>query len=249
MNRKLGWIPDVPDHRDLRIASPRSKTVLPTAVDLRAAAPKPYDQGLIGSCTANAVGGLWEYTALEQKQKPGVPSRLFLYYNTREAQGTVNEDSGASIRGTIKALAAKGICPETKWPYIEKKFAKRPSQAAYDFASGKLVRKYARVNQTEYDLCLQLAAGNPVAFGFSVPESFLGDEIAASGLMKMPLLNEPIDGGHAVLFMGYDAPKRLFLVRNSWGESWGQGGYFWMPFNLVLDPNWCDDFWTLTEVV
>ena len=55
-------------------------------------------------------------------------------------------------------------------------------------------------------------------------------------------------GGHAVLCCGYDLPKRRFLVRNSWGKDWGLAGYFWMPFDYLLDPKLSDDFWVLCSV-
>jgi C1A family cysteine protease len=61
----------------------------------------------------------------------------------------------------------------------------------------------------------------------------------------MPQQGETVVGGHAVLAMGYDDAKRVFLVRNSWGPAWGDGGYFYMPYAYLLDDNLSDDFWTV----
>jgi C1A family cysteine protease len=85
-------------------------------------------------------------------------------------------------------------------------------------------------------------------FGFSVYESFESDDVALSGLVPLPAAHESMLGGHAVLLVGYDHERKLFKVRNSWGPSWGDGGYFWMPYDYVCDPELADDFWTLKTV-
>jgi C1A family cysteine protease len=59
----------------------------------------------------------------------------------------------------------------------------------------------------------------------------------------------PVDGerGHAVLMVGYDDATQRVIVRNSWGASWGQGGYFTMPYQYVVDRNLASDLWTITK--
>src|SRR5262245_26808338 len=113
MTRKIkryGWIPDFPDHRDHLYAAPVvNLTALPPKVDLRAQCPPVYDQGTLGSCTGNAIAGALQFDRLKQKLTPDfVPSRLFIYYNEREMEGTVDSDSGAQIRDGIKSVADLG---------------------------------------------------------------------------------------------------------------------------------------------
>src|SRR6185312_5517493 len=97
--KRYGWRPQLPDKRDLRfVAHPRA-TPLPPYVDLRQSMPAVYDQGELGSCTANAISAALEYQAIrEGLPDKGVPSRLFIYYNERVMEGDPGTDAGAQIR-------------------------------------------------------------------------------------------------------------------------------------------------------
>jgi hypothetical protein len=101
----LGWVPDLPDHRDLVYSAPLQRLrQLPASVDLR---PQflfePYDQGAIGSCTANAIAAAIQFDRAKNKQKPDfTPSRLFIYYNERAMEHSIPIDAGAQIRDGIK---------------------------------------------------------------------------------------------------------------------------------------------------
>ncbi len=96
---RFGWVPDVPDHRDHLYAAPVEWLAkLPLKVDLRTKCPAVYDQGQLGSCTANAIAAAIEFDQMKEKIKYFMPSRLFIYYNERVMEGTVNSDSGADPR-------------------------------------------------------------------------------------------------------------------------------------------------------
>src|ERR1700682_6646972 len=111
-------IPDQPDQRDHLYAAPAQFLVaLPPSADLRRRCPAVYNQGQLGSCTANAIGAAIEFDRIKQKISDFVPSRLFIYYNERVIEGTVRSDSGAMIRDGIKSVASLGVCPEPEWPY------------------------------------------------------------------------------------------------------------------------------------
>ena len=127
-----GWIPDLPDERDhIYAAPPRFLSDLPPATDLRPHCPAVYDQGMLGSCTANAIGGAVEFDRIKQKLADFVPSRLFIYYNERVIEGTVGSDSGAQLRDGIKSVASQGACPEPEWPYEIAKFTQKPPAKAW----------------------------------------------------------------------------------------------------------------------
>src|ERR1035438_6777523 len=114
-----GWMPDLPDQRDHQFAAPLLKLgPLPAKVDLRKQCPGVYNQGQIGSCTANAIAGAIEFDLLKQKLTDFVPSRLFIYYNERVMEHSVASDSGAQIRDGVKSVNQLGVCPETEWPYV-----------------------------------------------------------------------------------------------------------------------------------
>jgi C1A family cysteine protease len=253
MGRKIkgyGWNPDMPDGRDLMFAAPPEVvTQLPPQVDLRGKCPGVYDQGQLGSCTANAIGAALEFDQMKQGETPFAPSRLFIYYNERAIEGTVNSDAGGQIRDGIKSVNQQGAPPEEPdWPYDITKFAEQPPQQAYDDASKHKSVLYQRLTQTLPQLKGCLAAGLPFVFGFVVYESFESPEVASSGQAPMPAAGEKQLGGHAVMAVGYDESQQRFTVRNSWGTGWGMQGYFTMPYPYLLQGTLSSDFWTIQTV-
>lgn len=203
----------------------------------------------VHNCTANAAAGLVQYVDKKSGTDPYfAASRLFIYYNTRILEGTVDYDSGASIRNSIKALVRWGFPPETEYPYDIPKFTNKPPASVYKHALKEKITKYERIPHEEKYIKSCLARGFPITFGFTVYESF--DEIGPDNdfIMPMPKPTETILGGHAVLLIGYDDVSELYIVRNSWGEEFGSGGNFMMPFEALHDPNFADDFWTVNFV-
>jgi C1A family cysteine protease len=213
---------------------------------LRSKCPPVYDQGQLGSCTANAIAGAIQFDRRKQKLKPDfVPSRLFIYYNERVIEHSVQSDNGAQIRDGIKSVAKQGDCPESEWPYDISKFAVKPGPTCYKDALKYQALQYQRVPQIANQLKGCLASGYPFVFGFSVYDSFESDVVAKTGVLGMPGPKEKLLGGHAVLAVGYDDSKQVFIVRNSWGAGWGQNGYFTMPYAYLTDSNLADDLWTI----
>lgn len=244
MKRYYGWKPQLPDYRDYDFKLVE-KIVLPTSVDLRSKMPPVYDQGQLGSCTANAIAGALEYALMKEAMTDFVPSRLFIYYNERVIEKTVNTDSGANIRDGIKSVNKQGVCPETEWPYNIGEFNKRPSSNCYKDAKKDLVKTYAGVAQNLINMKTCLAMGYPFIFGFSVYSSFESDEVAKTGILNMPVHGESQMGGHAVVCVGYDDALQRFIVRNSWGPNWGQEGYFTIPYGYLTNTKLANDFWQI----
>jgi len=243
----LGWRPDTPDWRDRRLALAPPMT-LPPSVDLRSKLPPPYRQGQIGSCTANAIAAAIEFDRKKQNLIDFIPSRLFIYFCERTIEGTVLEDAGAEIRDGIKAVNQWGAPEEEKWPYVESHFATNPDPVVYIAAKEHLAIEYVRLHATILELKTCLANGYPFVFGFSVYEFFESEEMACSAMLLLPQPEEQLVGGHAVLGCGYDDNKGCFLIRNSWGPDWGEGGYFWMPFPYLTNKDLSDDFWKISTV-
>lgn len=247
--QRYGWKRDRLDKRDIKfkVAKP-TLLKLPTKVDLRDKMPGIYDQETLGSCTANAIGGACHYEDLKEG-KVVMPSRLFVYYNTRVLEGTVPVDSGAELRNTVKAINRWGYCDEKLWPYDVNRFTQNPGPDAYDKATARKIFSYNRVTQQIQYIKAALTAKHLVSFGFMVYPAFESVEVATSGMVPMPnpLQEDPI-GGHAVVLVGYDDSKRQFTVRNSWGPGWGDGGYFYMPYKYVLDRDLSSDLWIITRI-
>ena len=247
--KRFGWRPDTPDMRDyLKAVAPAKK--LPLKVSLRATMPAVYDQGSLGSCTANSVGAILEYNQRKQMEADAAtPSRLFIYFNERVMEGTVSEDSGAEIRDGIKSVAQLGAPPETLWPYVISKFARKPPAAAYREARKHQAVRYERVAQSAFALQNVLAIGYPVSFGFTVYESF-ETKVGANGIVPMPQPDESLLGGHAVVAIGYKTIRSqlYFECRNSWGPDWADHGHFWMPSAYLTSRLLASDFWVIEQV-
>jgi len=245
VNAWYGWTPGRPDHRDqLYAAIAAPPPALPPVVDLRATCSPVENQGQLGSCTANALVGSLEFLERKAGHAPRDLSRLFVYYNERALEGTVNEDAGAMIRDGVKSLVKQGVCPEAEWPYVISRFRTKPAPACYRDALGHQVQSYHRI-LTLQEMKSCLAEGFPFVFGFTVYEAFESPAVAKTGRLNLPTTRERSLGGHAVMAVGYSDPAKRFTVRNSWGADWGLGGYFTMPYAYLDDRNLADDFWML----
>ncbi|MFB3922928.1 MAG: C1 family peptidase [Terriglobia bacterium] len=255
-----GWLPDIPDFRDY---TPQSKEVkqlfkavgkkgetTPDSVDLRQYCSPVEDQGQLGSCTANAVVGLIEYFERRAKGEYLDASRRFLYKVTRKLYHFTG-DSGAYIRGTIRALRIFGTCPEEYWPYDVAKYDDEPPAFCYAFAQAYQAVTYYRIwDANPQNLLTQLkgslAKGLPFAFGFTVYSSIWNPSVQKTGDIPFPQPGERVDGGHAIMAVGYDDSRSRFIIRNSWGPGWGQQGYGSLPYDYMLR-GIADDFWVLTS--
>ena len=190
-----GWKKQPVDNRDFLYRSVLENLPAAPSSDLRSLCPPIYDQGQLGSCTANGLGAAVEFMINKEKLPDFMPSRLFIYWNERKIEGTTNQDSGANIRDGIKALADKGVCDETLWPYDISKFKKKPSCKCYKQAVKNLVHQYEAVN-TLNDYKVALSNGIIIPFGFTVYESFESNDVANTGIVPVPKPSEQKLGGH-----------------------------------------------------
>jgi C1A family cysteine protease len=248
-NKHFGWVPDLPDHRDQLYSAPVvNLATFPNKVDLRPNCPPVYDQGQLGSCTANSIAAAVEFDLMKESKTVFTPSRLFIYYNERVIEHSVESDSGAQIRDGIKSIAHQGDAPEADWPYDIAKFSQKPPAKAYNDAKKHKAVLYQRLAQDLNQMKGCLASGYPFVFGFTVYESFESKQVATTGHAPLPSASEKMVGGHAVMAVGYDDSQQRFIVRNSWGTTWGMAGYFTIPYAYLTQSNLSDDFWTVRIV-
>ena len=244
--RRYYWIPDRKDLRDCpyeKRKGPRAK--LPLSVDLRSRCSPVEDQGSLGSCTAHALVANMEFLEESGGEAFSPLSRLFVYFNERQIEGDISEDHGARLRDGIKSLKQWGVCPERQWPYRPDLVFEKPPSEAYARAAARKVSKYERLKTLE-EMKDCLASGSPFVFGFVVYPSFESIEVTRTGLASMPKPGEQPLGGHAVMAVGYDDATHRITAKNSWGSSWGDSGFFSLPYEY-LTQGLAGDFWSIKK--
>ena len=245
--RSYGWKKQEHDARD-SFFGVQEPVELPASFRIVEGMPEVWDQGQTNSCTAHAASAAYEYELSQQHLPDFMPSRLFLYYNERIEEGTTNQDAGATIRDSVKALAKYGTLPENYWPFSER-VSEKPADGDYQLAIRNIVTSYSAVPQVLQSIKTAIFQKHPVIFGFLVYESFESHEVAQSGIQPMPSPTEQCLGGHAVLAVGFDDSKKAFWVRNSWGTDWGQAGYFLMPYDYIINSKLASDFWIIESEI
>ena len=244
-------------------------------VDLRSKLPPAYNQGNIGSCTANALCAAYQFL----DNSMGIPSRLFVYYNGRDQIETTDEDtnvdSGSYLSDGIECLVKNGVCAEASWPYIESNFSIKPSPECYTEALSHQLLNANTIPNNMNAMKRVLLSGLPFVTGISIYSSFESQSVTRSGLVPMPDITNEINlGGHAVLVCGYNdniqwyqnrtitakngaktikqitsfKQKGVWIVRNSWGVDWGAKGYFYLPYPYLLDSNMASDQWVIDSI-
>lgn len=254
---RYGWFPSAPDLNDFHL-SITQHGIVPDEVDNSTRVPEIWNQTNLGACVGfgcSRAGVVAESHEIQPNPKIRHPSTLFVYYNGRALEGTINEDSGLSVRDGMKAIAKAGLCSEADWPYDISKFTIQPPAQAY--ADGKLerARRYYRVAQTLADLKAVLALGFGIAFGMTVYESFESLTVERTGMVPMPQPGEKALGGHCQCIMGFSEKLHRFIVANSWGPDWGgrnettaTRGYAFIPYELILSAQLSCDYWTIRSV-
>jgi len=249
LRRLSGYKPREPSADRKRFASSRQS--IPSRVDLRAHMTAVEDQGDTNSCVANAVAGAYEYLVKRHWGDDSYDvSRLFIYYNARLVEDDDIEDEGSVIEHAIDSLCSHGACAEACWPFDEDAVNDEPDEDAYEEASRFLVEDVSVV-PTELDAWRRcLADGYPIIFGLQLYRSF--DTHRRRGLVPVPTRREVSreeHGGHAMLCVGYSDRDQVFIVRNSWGADWGDGGYCYIPYRYIISDKYNDgDTWVIRQV-
>lgn len=245
MKYGTGWKRDALDHRDFAYQAKPIHDMGAEMLNLRHDMPPVYDQGSTNSCVAHSAAGAFEFIRKKQSLPGGTPSRLFIYWQARAYENAERYDEGCQIRSGIKALAHTGAPPESDWPFKSSRVNVKPDRHSFAVAEHARLVQYARINDKDrFNSILScLTHEGPVLFGISVFPSIQSAGTDRSGYIQLPESTEPVVGGHAMLLTGYDGAARKFFLRNSWGESWGYGGYGTIDEDYVLNRDLCSDLW------
>lgn len=270
-----GWIPDPRGRVDATSDSPHIRASLdlitgslpdtvklPDTVNLQAVFPPVFNQGSTNSCTANALAALIDYFEMKASGRYIAPSRMFIYKVTRNLLKTNSPDSGAYLRTALESVALLGAAPESYWPFDPALLSAEPPAFVYGMARNFVPSTYYRYDPDGMEkaevlkrIKTNLAIGIPAAFGFYLFESIVSGH--ATGKIPFPGADEKGIGGHAVVAVGYDDAMEIenganktigaLRIRNSWGPSWGEDGYGWLPYEYVLK-SLAIDWWSLFKV-
>ncbi len=285
IRKNLGWIKDYPDIRDFSIDTTKvSKTVknqdkgnsvkvllkktgiidrpkksLKKKVDNRKWCSPIKNQGDIGSCTAFAAVGMYEYYQNRAFNKYIDGSELFVYKTERNMMGWTG-DTGAYLRTAMGALALFGVPPSSSYPYETINYDNEPPAFVYSYGQNFQALTYYRLDplgstgtKTLNNIKVHLSAGIPIIMGFTCYTSLNSQETNDTGKIPYPNVNESVVGGHAVMIVGYDdamviknpldnsSKKGAIIIRNSWG-NWGDNGYGYIPYEYIKQQI-ASDFW------
>ena len=243
----LGWIRDPYDSRDklYKLTKPVEDVQY---VNLISDFPQIFDQLTISSCVAQGSSAQFFNIRRKCKMHEFVPSRLMIYFEGRREIGMIMKDSGMRPRDAMKIMTKIGACDEKLWPYIISKFKDSPPAKCYEEAEKHQLLEYHRLGHSLNEMKACLIEGYPFGAGIDVFESMMSKEVSMTGWVPMPKPKERNLGGHYVVVVGFDEKAKVFILRNSWGTSWGMGGHFVLNYEYLLNDKLSDDFWTLRQV-
>lgn len=236
-------------------------TEAPLEASVKQYCPSPYNQGNLGSCTANAFCAAYQLLATKNNTHDAgfEPSRLFFYYNERIAEDPLHKqldivDTGADVADGEQYCNNYGVCSEQSWAYDLTKCNSTPTKECYDEA---LKHKISGFNVIPVDKNVTtnientIAAGSSILCAVGIYNSFESDTVAKTGVVPVPKPknyddpNDTVDaclGGHEMLVVGYNRTTQLFTVLNSWGSNWGDHGFCYIPYGYFANPNLSHEF-------
>lgn len=253
--RQYPVVKDNPDNRDIALPAPEltPEEAKQQSVDLRNFCGPVKDQGQTSSCTAHAASSMREFLYrkyYDEEANKTVPpnqfllSPLYIYYKERAFEGDLNQDGGAQMRTAAKMLNNVGTCLIKDDPFSQTQLFTAPTNVQVSDALLYKSGSYHKLLPGLDTMKGVLKSGYTFIAGITVYSSFEDSYTSRTGVMLMPNIStEQCLGGHALHFVGFDDTKQHLIVQNSWGTSWGDKGFFYMPYKFASDPNLMSDAW------
>jgi C1A family cysteine protease len=217
-------VPSSPDTRDYVAVFP--DVTLPTEYTIPEA-NRVRNQGAIGSCASHGVCSVMEIQYKMQQDLEFDGSELYHYYMARKhVNNTFPDDKGMTVRDAYKTAQKYGVSHEKLWKYDTTKFNVEPSPLAHSFSRFFVVKEYQKLETIE-DIKKSLIENIPVGCGIICDDAFLSLKRGQFWIPK----KKGNKGGHFVTIIGYNDNTQRFIIRNSWGVSWGTLGNFEIPYD------------------
>lgn len=219
-------------------------TTFERKVDLRRFCSPIFDQGKIGSCCAASLVGALEFLVNKSGEAKRTLSPMFLFYNARKLSDSTDQINGTFTAHANAAVMAFGVCDENLWRYGEDTATREPPRDAYAAAQGFEAVQYARLGSTD-EVKATLSGGLPVMFAADIGTAYFDAAARTGDMPALGALGDSQPCSHAMLIVGYDEDAKTWLVRNSWGEQYGEKGYVRIPYDLFNRHVWNDDLWVI----
>jgi len=209
--------------------------------------PEIVDQGNIESCVPTCISTVYYYLTMKQSNHLNFRiSRLYLYYQFRRLYDDVKLDEGSTIRDCINILYKDGVVPEFLYPYVESKIFNNPSEflekysrfckcLGFENISRKVIKQY-------------LLLDNPVLCGIKLFDSVYSDEVKNSGIINYSEEYDKILGGHCIILVGFDDSKKYYKFINSWGSTWGDKGFGYLPYDYIKNIRLSNEFYIIKNI-
>lgn len=209
-------------------------------VDLRPNMTPVYHQGNSNACVGfSTVAGLGEYVARKRNLPVQRFSPRYLWNMGRHIEKSLDKNVGMWLDDAVKVMDAYGMLPEQAFPFptleqmnseevFAKLYSQRPSPSQIKQAKKYRLAKSWKKIPSVHAMRKALTEGKPVVFAMTVFSSMYN---APNGHIPMPGPQDEMQGGHAIVAVGYDNDRRHFIIRNSWGTSWGDKGYGYLPYD------------------
>jgi C1A family cysteine protease len=224
MEYGLGYVKDEHDHRDETWRSSVLQTRIPLPSSFKRKKLGPVlNQGQLPECVAFSTASLKMHQEMREHGKYYTFDPHWLYKECKKIDGSPNGD-GTFLRTALQIVHDTG--------YLAKAAPKKLEHDTYFKVS-----KYVRL-ETVQQIKEAVYTVGPVVFGITVDSGIY--EPDANGMVPPP--NNDTVGGHAMIIVGWDNKRGAFLVKNSWGTSYGLKGYMWLPYShFTTYPDW--DAW------
>jgi len=204
---------------------------LPAAVDWRTknAVTPVKNQGQCGSCwafsTTGSTEGAWaiakgELVSLSEEQLVDCSS----------AQGNQGCQGGLMDQGFEYIIQNHGICSEASYPYVSAGGTSPGTCSASSCTSVATISSYTDVPANNEAALLSAAAGQPVSVAIEADQSVF--QSYTGGIINDPSCGTTLDHGVLVVGYGTDNGQDYWIVKNSWGASWGESGYVRLARNV-----------------